>query len=270
MAKGGKGERRMVFDVRGRRRHVIRVVYAILAILMGTSLFLVVGPFNLGEVINTGGAQSATEALEDQAERIEGRLRSDPNDEQLLLALTRARLNVGRTLLETNPQTGLPVVTSEARGQYLKAVEAWNRYLEEAKPPNPAAAALVAQTYFSLAEASLSFEEVDENVEKAAETQDLAVSGRPNVGSLTTLAIYKYFAGDFGAGDKARRQAKKLAQTKAEVKTIDRQLGPYRTRAKRFVQESEKFAKQQAGKGKESLENALGGTSFGAGATFGE
>ena len=41
------GERRMLFDIRGRRKHVVRVVYAILAILMGASLFLVVGPVRL-------------------------------------------------------------------------------------------------------------------------------------------------------------------------------------------------------------------------------
>lgn len=268
MAKGG--ERRMLFDIRGRRRHVVRVVYAVLALLMGTSLFLVVGPFNVGEVLNSGGAQSATETLEDQAERIEGRLRSDPTNEDLLLALTRARINAGRTQLETNPQTGLPVATPGTRVQYTKAAEAWNRYLEEAKPPNPTLAALMAQTYFNLAESSATFEEIDENVARAAETADIAAKGRPSVGALTTLAIYEYFDGDFAAGDKARRQAKELTGTKAEEKTIDRQLTPYRTRAKNFVAEGKRFAKEQGNNGK-ALESALGGTSFGAGgATFGE
>ena len=34
----------MVFDTGGRRRGVVKVVYAILAVLMGFSLLLVVGP----------------------------------------------------------------------------------------------------------------------------------------------------------------------------------------------------------------------------------
>jgi len=38
------GERRMLFDIRGRRKNVVKVVYAILAVMMGASLFLVVGP----------------------------------------------------------------------------------------------------------------------------------------------------------------------------------------------------------------------------------
>ena len=43
MASDG-GERRMLFDIRGRRKNVVKVVYAILAVLMGLSLFLVAGP----------------------------------------------------------------------------------------------------------------------------------------------------------------------------------------------------------------------------------
>ncbi|MGZ4384551.1 MAG: hypothetical protein ACXVY3_08125, partial [Gaiellaceae bacterium] len=85
MAQGG--ERRLVFDVRGRRKHVVRVVYAILAILMGGSLFLVVGPVNLTELIHSGGSTSPNKALDEQAERIEKRLAKEPKDEGLLLAL---------------------------------------------------------------------------------------------------------------------------------------------------------------------------------------
>src|ERR1044072_3449837 len=100
------GERRMLFDIRGRRKHVVRVVYAVLALLMGASLFLVVGPFNLGELAGGGGGQDASEVFEEQAERIEGRLRVKPEDEGLLVAVSRARLNAGHALPKTNPQQG--------------------------------------------------------------------------------------------------------------------------------------------------------------------
>ena len=49
----GDGEHRMVFDIRGRRRHVVKVVYAILAVLMGLSLFLVTGAVNIGSIFNS-------------------------------------------------------------------------------------------------------------------------------------------------------------------------------------------------------------------------
>ena len=61
MAAGG--ERRMLFDIRGKRKHVVRVVYAILALLMGASLFLVVGPVNIGSLL--GNSTSSADATQD-------------------------------------------------------------------------------------------------------------------------------------------------------------------------------------------------------------
>lgn len=257
MAKDG--ERQMLFDTRGRRRHVIRVVYAVLALLMGASLFLVVGPFNLGELAGNGGASSASEVLEERAERIETRLKATPGDEDLWLALARARVNAGNALVETNPQTGAPVVTPEARTQFEAGQTAWRRYLEQTKEPNPAAASVIAGTYFSLAENSTTFLEIEEQIEGAAETQAIAAEARPSVGSLSTLAIYEYFNGDFAAGDRASREAQAQVRSKAEKKAIVRQLAPYRKNAKRFDKEGEEFAKAQQGQGKEAFESALGG-----------
>ena len=82
------GERRMVFDIRGRRKHVVRVVYAILALLMGASLFLVVGPVNIGSLLGTNTATSSSSGLfEEQATAIEKKLRKKPDDPSLLLSL---------------------------------------------------------------------------------------------------------------------------------------------------------------------------------------
>ena len=252
----------MLFDTRGRRRHVIRVVYAVLALLMGASLFLVVGPFNLGELGGSGGSSNASEVLEDRAERIEDRLKASSEDEDLWLALSRTRINAGNALVETNPQTGLPVVTAESRTQFEAGITAWRRYLEQTKEPNPVAASLIAGTYFSLAENSTSFEEVEGYVDGAAEAQALAAEARPSVGSLSSLAIYEYFTGDFAAGDEASRKAQAQVSSKAERKAVVRQLAPYRKNAERFDKQGKEFEKtQQAGGGKEAFENALGGLS---------
>lgn len=259
MADGG--ERRMLFDIRGRRRNVIRAVYAILALLMGASLLLVVGPFNLGEITGGGGPGSASEALEEQAERIEGRLAANPEDEGPLLSLARTRINAGNAQVETDPQTGAPIVTSEARSEFEQGVKAWRRYLEQTGEPNPAAAAIVANTYFSLAESSRTFTEIEGNIERAAETQALAAAERPSVGAFSSLAIYQYFNGNFGAGDRARRQAQDLARTKAEERAVASQLAPFRSRAKRFKKQGEEFEKAEGDQGREAFENTLGGLS---------
>ena len=195
------GERRMLFDVRGRRKHVIRFVYAILALLMAGSLFLTVGPFNIGELVGTGGTTSAADVLDEQAERIEKRLAKDPTDEALLLSLTRTRIAAGNAQAETDPATGARTLTPEAEDDFDAALQAWHRYLKQAGgDPNAGAAQLVAGTYFSRAEgATGSLADIEENLKGAASSQQIVAEARPSLGSLSTLAIYQYYANDFAA-----------------------------------------------------------------------
>src|SRR3954466_10648056 len=140
----------MLFDIRGRRKHVVRVVYAILALLMGASLFLVVGPFSIGNLLGTSGTASGVKILNEQAERTEAKLRRDPSNEALLLSLTRTRIAASKSATEVNPETGTSIVTTEGREELNRAAEAWNSYLKQTKEPNPSTALLMAGTYFSL------------------------------------------------------------------------------------------------------------------------
>lgn len=261
------GERRMVFDTRGKRKHVIRVVYAILALLMGGSLFLVVGPVNLAEILgNSSSTSSATKVFDEQAERIERQLAKSPENEQLLLALTRARINAGNSQIEVTSETELPTVTVEARDDFEAASQAWNRYLKQAgDEPSATGAQLVAATFFRLAEAgSTTLGEVEENVTKAAKAQRIAAEQQPSLGSLSTLAIYEYFSGNFAAGDKATKEATALSSSKAETKNIEKQLAEYRKRGKKFQEGAKKAAKAEQSAGKEALQNPFGGLGGGS------
>jgi hypothetical protein len=258
------GERRMLFDTRGKRKHVIRVVYAILALLMGASLFLVVGPFNLANIL--GGSSSTTSAakvLHEQAERIERRLAKSPDDEQLLLALTRARINAGNAQIEQEFASEAPTITTEAKKDFEAASESWIRYLKVADEPSPTGAQLVASTYFRQAEGSTTVREAQENVSRAAKAQQIAAEQAPNLGSLSTLAIYAYFAGNFAAGDKATEQATAEAGSKAEAKSIEKQLAEFRKRGEAFAKQKKETAKLESKANKESLESPFGG--FGGG-----
>lgn len=254
----------MLFDIRGRRKHVVRVVYAILALLMGASLFLVVGPFNIGNLINGSSASNAAKVLDEQAERIEQKLVRNPDDEALLLSLTRTRIAAANALTEVDPQTGATVNTVESNRERERAVEAWNSYLKQAKEPSPSAALLVAGTYFGLAEGSGDLELVVANVNRAAETQRIAADAQPTINSLTTLAIYEYYAGNFAAGDKVAKQAEAKAATKSEKKEIGTQMAEYRKRGKAFENQKKEFAKAEKGQSKERLENPFGGLTGGS------
>jgi hypothetical protein len=265
-----EGERRLVFDTRGRRKHVVRVVYAILALLMGASLFLVVGPFSIGNLLGGGGTTSASKVLDEQAERTEAKLRRDPTNEALLLSLTRTRITAGNSLTEVNPETNVPALTAEGRQELSQGLEAWNRYLKLTKEPSPSTALLASRAYFGLAESSGSLEEAEANVKKAAAAQRIAAEAQPTVNSLTTLAIYEYFSGDFAAGDKATKEAKAKVSGKSEVKEISKQMAEFRKRGKAFQKQKKEAAKQEGAQRKEALENPLGGLGGSTGTSLGE
>jgi len=266
------GERRMLFDIQGKRKHVVRVVYAILALLMGTSLFLVVGPLNLGELVGGSSSSSASQVLDERAERIERRLAKSPGDEQLLLALTRARISAGNAQIEVTSETEVPTVSASAREDFKTASQSWSRYLKQAgDEPSAAAAQLLAGTFFRLAESgSTGLAEIESNVAEAVAAQRIAAEQQPSLGSLSTLAIYEYFDGNFAAGDAATLRATARAPAKTEAKAIEKQLAEYRKRAKRFKAQTKKLAKAQRAAGKETLQNPFGGLGGAAGGSPGE
>lgn len=258
-------ERRMLFDIRGRRKHVVRVVYAILALLMGASLFLVVGPFNIGSLVNSGGSSEASKVLQEQAERTEQKLVRDPNNEALLLSLTRSRIAAANSMTEVNSETGATFFSNEGRRELERGIEAWNAYVKQVKAPKAPVAQLAARSYFGLAETSGTLEEALTNIEGAAKTQELAAAAQPTVNSVTTLAIYQYYIGDYAAGDKSTRKAEALAPSKAEAKKIGKEMAKYRKVGKLFEAQQKQAAKAEKSQSKERLENPLGSLSGAAG-----
>jgi hypothetical protein len=255
MAQGG--ERRMLFDIRGRRKHVVRVVYAILALLMGASLFFVVGPFNAASLINTGSSTSPEEVAQERVEQLEAKLRREPENETLLAALVRANLAAANAFSEQDPATGATILLHEGHLELEAASRAWNRYLKVANPVNPQVAMLMARGYFGLAETSTELEESQEWVKQAATTQNVAAEGLPNVNTFTTLAIYEYYNGDFAAGDAAAKRAEGAA-SKAQRKEVKKQMAEFRKRGKEFAKQAKEVAKTEGERGKESLQNPFG------------
>lgn len=261
----------MLFDLRGgHRRNVVKVVYAVLAILMGTSLFLTVGPFSIAEIFNSGGGSvEAGKPYEEEAERIEARLNKDPENPDLLLSLTRAQLNAGNAQVSRDA-TGQVSYTNEAIQAYQEADQTWSEYLKATKEPNPSLAQVVAPMQITLAETSSSYPQADLRINAAAEAQQIVAEDRPSVNSFTTLAFYTYFTGNFKAADRARAKAKALAKTKAEREQIDKTLDEYEKNASRYVSAKKKAEKEQKAAGNaggESLQNplspGLGGTGLG-------
>jgi hypothetical protein len=270
MAQGSK-EHRMVFDIRGRRGRVVKVVYAILAILMGLSLFLVTGALNVGSILGTSSSgETATQSLEDQATRIEAKLAKTPDDEDMLLNLTRTRINVANTMI-TNGAGESQSGFEELKHELALASEDWSKYLDAAAEPSAGLAVQVAPAMFQLAEISSSGEESLENVKVATEAQEIVAASRPSLNSLSTQAIYQAFAQEYKAANKSLEEAIKFANTKFEREQLENKYKEVEESAKEFGKglEAEKAAAQsnKSGGGKKTLENplnsGLGGTSLG-------
>jgi hypothetical protein len=257
------GERRMLFDIRGRRKNVVKVVYAILALLMGLSLFLVVGPAPLSDLFGGASSTSAAGQLEDQAERIERKLKKNPEDPQLLLSLTRARIAAGNSLVVSNPETGEVGLTPESRQQLEAASEAWSKYLKATDEPNAGGAQLAAGALFGLAQTSRTGAEAAANVRAAARAQAIVAEDRPSLGSLSTLAIYRYYSFDYDGAAKAGKEASTYANTKFERENLDKQLDEVEKRGHAFEKQLGEIEKAVAkGKREGKLPKTL--QSFGA------
>lgn len=267
MAQGSK-EHRMVFDIRGRRRHVVKVVYAILAFLMAASLFLVTGAINVGSLFGSSSSgESATSSFEKQAENIEAKLAKSPGDEDLLASLTRTRINVANTMITNgvSDQSGV----EEVKQQLAQASEDWSAYVKAANEPAAGLAIQVAPALFQLAELSTSGGEALENVKAGVEAQEIVAEARPSLNSWSTLAFYTLFAQDYKAAEKAKAEAAKFANTKFERESFENKYEEVEKNAKEFGKQlqAEKAAKSKSSSaGKESLEHppqGLGGTTLG-------
>jgi hypothetical protein len=269
MASGGK-EHRMVFDIRGRRKVAVKVVYGVLAVLMGLSLFLVVGPLNIGEIFGSGsGSANASKPFEEQAERLEAKLKREPENSDLLLALTRAQVNAANANVEIT-SAGERVMSTEAFQQYQEASATWSDYLEATKEPSASLAQVVAPMLLNLAEVSTG-NQIVPNIHAATAAQEIVAKQRPTVNSLSTLAIYQNFSFRYKDAEKTAAEAEKLVHGKAEKEELEKQLASSKQNARNFQKaliKSEKQAKA-TGQSKAALENPLQG-GLGGSSSLGE
>ncbi|HEX2129001.1 MAG TPA: hypothetical protein VHF58_07265 [Solirubrobacterales bacterium] len=239
----------MLFDLSsGKRRRVIQVVYATLAILMGGSLvFFGIGSDAPGGLLDAVGlgSNSTDEGdaqYEDQINNAEEKLQTDPDNAAALLNLTRYRYLTANTQVSVSPE-GAVDIPAEAQTELEQAVEAWQRYLET-KPENPDAsvAANATQAYVLLNDA-----------EGAAEAQRIVAEEQNSAPAYGQLAYYYYFAFDFKAGDEAAAKAVELSDP-SERKQTEKNLAQLAEQARQQEKATEKAAEQG---GKEAGEQQL-------------
>lgn len=253
----------MLFDLRGKRKRVIQVIYAALAGLMAIGL---VG-FGIGSDASGGlftcndPQQSANEDLAKRADELQAQVKQSPKDENLRLELVRARVQAGNAESESNPQTGQQTFSEDGLQQLDKASAAWDSYLKlKPKNPEPGVAILISQSDFALAQSRTDLNLALADLEAAADAQRIFADARPSQGTLAQLAQYQFLSGNFKAADRSAKRALADAQ-QSQRSALKAQFEQYEKIGKQFqkqLQQLAKAQKQQPGGGN-PLENPLGG-----------
>jgi tetratricopeptide (TPR) repeat protein len=202
----------MLFDIRGRRKRFIQVIYVFLALLLGGSLvFFGIGgdaPGGLGDALGiseqSGGGDPG---FEQQIEEAEQALATDPENAQALLTLARYRYLDGQRKIEVDEE-GQQAVTEETLADFEASVDAWERYLDARRGPvDSSVATLVFRAYSTVAFANSNPATVQRRLEGAQRTAAVVAEERPGPNSYLELAISAYMAGDEEAAEEAAENA---------------------------------------------------------------
>jgi tetratricopeptide (TPR) repeat protein len=256
----------MLFDLRGKRKRVIQVIYVLLAIIMAASLLVIGLPGGINPFSQTQNNDLAQISI-DRAERLEQRAAEEPNNANIKAELIRARVAAGGSLVEVDEQ-GRTIVGDQATVQYDLAAQAWEDYLKATdNNPDPTVAVLVANTLFSLAQGA-TVAQFEANIKDAAKAQQFVVDsateayrkgeGPPPTGALVTLASYQFYAQQTEAAEKNRKKALALTKEDAEREQIAVQLNQVREEGERVGRLIDRARRQARQDGGASLQDPLG------------
>ncbi len=222
----------MLFDLRGKRRRLVQVVYTLLAasFVIGFVFFGIGtgGGGSVADLFGGGSGGSTSSQFDDQIDSANQQLAKNPKDNDALLKLAENEWFKAKTGISQDPNTGQVSIADDAHTDLGEAADAWAKYLKVNQgKPDPGVAAEMVQVYALL-----------NNAPGAAKAQQIVAAKTPSQNSYGTLALYLYFAGDLAAGDQAAEKAKGLAP-----KSLRKQVGDQLDQAR---EQAVKAKKQQA------------------------
>jgi len=213
----------MLFDLRSRgRRRTVQAVYLGLAVLMGGGLVLFgVGAGNgFGGILNAftgGGSSGAQTQVVSQAEKTAlAQTKLHPNDPAGWAALLQARWTSAGQGSDYNTSTG--TFTAAGQKELAGATQAWERYLQLTKQPDPDLAILAARAYAA-----------QSNYAGEANAWEIETLANPTEAKgFECLAVSAYAAKQTRKGDLAATKALSLVP-KLSRATLQTQLNQAKT-----------------------------------------
>lgn len=256
----------MLFDLQSPgRRNVIRVVYALLAVLLGGGLiFFGIGGSGGGLLSDAGGGGGGDggNPFEDQISDAEARLQQNPQDTAALAELVQLHYQAGSNQIEVDEESGSQSLTEEGEEQLQQSADSWARYVKltgkGGQPPATGVSSIAVQTFSVLADASFSqalsstsgtdaLDSVNDAVTSwtdAAEAQRILADAQPAGQAYANLAFFLYRSGDIAGGDQAAAQAVQEAAPN-ERASIGQQLKQTKTQGEQLTQAIAQLEKQQ-------------------------
>jgi hypothetical protein len=235
----------VLFDLRGKRKRVVQVSYAALAVLfvvgfLGFGIGVgggLGGIFDALGISNNSNTGSASSQFQGQIDAAHAKLQKNPNDTSALLKLADNEYLLGKEGVSQDPSTGQISVSNDAHTAFGEAADAWSKYLRVNKgKPDVTTAANMINVYLVLNDAS-----------GAARAQEILAKDQPSAQSYGQLAYFQYYAGDITAGDASRNKAESLASG-SQRKQLESTLKSARKTGLK-IQKAEQAAKKKNGGG---------------------
>ena len=209
----------MLFDLQGKRRRMVQVVYLTLAVLMGGGLVL----FGIGGDVSGGlfdafsdnrSSGGGNSLIEDRVDRYEKRVKANPRDETARKELVRNYFQLA-TAQVPDQAVSFP---DDAKDELRKAAANWKAYLAlEPKRPDTSLARVALQIYDPTAL---------NRPKDGMEVARLLAENDESSATYLSLVQYATLAGDTRVADLAGQKAIDLApkSQRSEVKAQVKQL----------------------------------------------
>jgi hypothetical protein len=202
----------MLFDLQGKRRRTVQVVYLGLAILLGVGL---VG-FGIGSSVNGGlgdlfkggnGSNKANETVQKRIDAANKTLQTDPKNVAALAAVMRGHYDLATS--NSDPNTG--DFTKDSLKDLVAADAAWARYLDAAKKPDVAVAKVAVQAEPGLAQLIANKDDQKIHWARAATAQEIIANAQSNANNYINLVTFATLAGQTRKAELAGQKAIQLA-----------------------------------------------------------
>jgi hypothetical protein len=195
----------MLFDLRSRgRRRTVQGVYLALALILGLGLVLFgVGAGNgIGGLLNAftgnGSGNNQNQVVSQDVQHALNVAKAQPNSSAAWSQVVQARWTASGE--SGNYDASTKQFTAGGKKQLQGAIQAWERYLQLTKSPDPGVATIAARAYSILGQYG----------ESSNTWATVATSAPTDAGAFECMAVTAYAAGQTRKGDLAKAKVLSL------------------------------------------------------------